>query len=155
MPTKKKNRKVIILVILAIWGIIMMLVAAASSATAMNPKLNIFTALLNAPNRIISMGTKAFSPSSASFPSNAFLFSLIYWGAILLIYMNERRNASPLAGKESGSAEWNTDISGYNKTFTSPYGLPTADGKNAILTKDIFMGMDGRKTQSFTEWNRL
>ena len=147
MKPKKKNSEMMLIAIGCVWLLLMVLTAAASSATMADPTLNFFSAFLDSPSRISTMGLDAFRPSSSKFPSNAFMVTFVFGMAVLLYWINEKRNAHMLAGKESGSAEWNTDIRKYNETFTSPYGKPTVDGKNAILTQDIFMGMNGKKTK--------
>lgn len=147
MKPKKKNSEMMLIAIGCVWLLLMVLTAAASSATMADPTLNFFSAFLDSPSRISSMGLDAFRPSSSKFPSNAFMVTLVFGMALLLYWINEKRNAHMLAGKESGSSEWNTDIRKYNVNFTSPYGKPTVDGKNAILTQDIFMGMNGKKTK--------
>lgn len=67
-------------------------------------------------------------------------------GALWLSVEREKKQQT-LPGKESGSAEWNTDLDNYNKTYTDPHGSKSNNGpKNMILTQDVFLNMDTRKT---------
>ena len=67
---------------------------------------------------------------------------LVPYGFLLSV-----RKTTNLAGKESGSAEWNTDLDNYNKTYTDPHGSKSNNGpKNMILTQDVFLNMNTRKT---------
>lgn len=66
-------------------------------------------------------------------------------------YIDEQRNHHDAAGIEAGSAKWNEDIKGYNKKYSDPIGKPNfaPDGKsnNMILSQNIRLSMDGRKTR--------
>ena len=53
-----------------------------------------------------------------------------------------------MEGKEKGTADWNTNLDKYNKTFSDPYGSTKYDGKNnMILSDNIRLNMDTRKTR--------
>lgn len=78
----------------------------------------------------------------------------LYFGllALGLLYVEYARRKQMRPGVDNGSAAWNEDLKGYNKQFTEPYDKPYPnrsgeDNKNIILTQDVFLGMDGRKTR--------
>lgn len=65
----------------------------------------------------------------------------------LLLYTQSEANRHDCAGKEAGSASWNTDYKGYNKQFTSPFGKVAHDGEdNMILSQNIRLSMNGYET---------
>lgn len=71
--------------------------------------------------------------------------------ALGLLYVEYARRKQMRPGVDNGSSTWNEDLKGYNKQFTEPYDKPYANksgenNKNIILTQDVFLGMDGRKT---------
>ena len=67
----------------------------------------------------------------------------------LWVYVDHQRNAQTMPGKESGSARWSNakDIKEYNKHYTDPFGETDNSGNNVIMTQNIFLGMNTRKTQ--------
>lgn len=78
---------------------------------------------------------------------------LLYFGLLALgvLYVNYLRRRHLRFDDASGSAAWNNDLKGYNKTYTAPKGKPFADrggedNKNIILTHDVFLSMNGRDT---------
>ena len=81
------------------------------------------------------------------------LAAFLYIGLLALgvLYVEYLRRKQMRPGIDSGSAAWNEDLKGYNKQYTEPYDKPYANrsgdnNKNIILTQDVFLGMDGRKT---------
>lgn len=89
-----------------------------------------------------------FSELKSAFGVATF-FYLIFAAFIWVEYL---RHKQMRPGKESGSAAWNTDLRAYNKVFTTPHHKPYADrsgenNQNIILTQDVFLSMDGRKTR--------
>lgn len=88
------------------------------------------------------------------FPINIKVISVLLYFGLLgfgILYVEYIRKRQMRPGIDNGSAAWNEDIKGYNKQFTEPYDSPKTnrDGennKNIILTQDVFLGMDGRKT---------
>ena len=78
--------------------------------------------------------------------------TFFYAMLVAFIWVEYLRKKQMRPGVESGSAAWNTDLKAYNKTYTSPHGKPYADrsgenNENIILTEDVFLSMDGRKTR--------
>lgn len=71
---------------------------------------------------------------------------------VAFIWVEYLRRKQMRPGQESGSAAWNTDLRAYNKKYTAPHHKPYADrsgddNNNIILTQDVFLSMDGRKTR--------
>jgi type IV secretory pathway TraG/TraD family ATPase VirD4 len=97
----------------------------------------------------------------AVFPMSTYTFTyalsgtVIFWLLYLYIYILEKQR---FADKNvGGSAEWYTDMEGYNKKYTSPFGeKKTQKGywdnpehimDNVILAKDLYLSMNGKKTR--------
>lgn len=75
------------------------------------------------------------------------MVSVIFLCIVGWMYYDMKRNEHHASGKESGSAEWNKDLNKYNKQYTDPPNKATNDGeKNLILSNDVFLNMDTRKT---------
>lgn len=84
--------------------------------------------------------------------------------AIMLLYIEYQRKKQLRPGVEHGSADWNSDLKIYNKTFSYPKGKPYSDervgksyaevkslkdwkpNKNMILNNEVFLNMDTRAT---------
>ena len=67
--------------------------------------------------------------------------------AVAWIHYDGIVNGSETDKQSGGTAKWNDNWKGYNKTFTDPKGKETHEGpKNMILTQNIFMSMDTRQT---------
>lgn len=62
--------------------------------------------------------------------------------AALALYVNGERNRVTMPGKESGSAKWNSDIKKYNQKY-----VDTPKEKNMILSQDVFLSMNNKKTR--------
>lgn len=60
----------------------------------------------------------------------------------MMLWVKEQKKKKQAPGEEEGSAKWNDAISSYNKKFTDP-----KDKQNMILTQEIKLSMDGRKTR--------
>lgn len=86
----------------------------------------------------------AFSLSTLT----AFLIcTFIFIFAVAWIHYDGIVNGSETDKQSGGTAKWNDNWKGYNKTFTDPKGKETHEGpKNMILTQNIFMSMDTRQT---------
>lgn len=75
------------------------------------------------------------------------ILTFAFVGAIAWIHYDGIANGNNTDKHSGGTAKWNDDWKGYNKTFTDPKGKETHDGpKNMILTQNIFMSMDTRQT---------
>lgn len=75
-----------------------------------------------------------------------FLMGMAFLIVFLSMYSNAQLQDKMRPGKEKGSATWTTDLKTYNKKYNSPYGKPTVDDKNIILSDEVFLGMNGRQT---------
>lgn len=85
-----------------------------------------------------------FSPATALAVG---ILTFAFVGAIAWIHYDGIANGNNTDKHSGGTAKWNDDWKGYNKTFTDPKGKETHDGpKNMILTQNIFMSMDTRQT---------
>ena len=75
------------------------------------------------------------------------ILTFVFVGAIAWIHYDGIANGNNTDKHSGGTAKWNDDWKGYNKTFTDPKRKETHDGpKNMILTQNIFMSMDTRQT---------
>ena len=130
------------------YAILFIWIAAASSAMASDSRLTFLQAMAGAGKRILDLRIRAFIPASPKFMNNLGLATLIYGVVCLLIYLYYQKNKNMAPGQENGSAKWNTDLAGYNKKYTYPYGKSTKSYENnVILTQDVFLGTDGRQTR--------
>ena len=76
-----------------------------------------------------------------------FLVTIVYAFIILWFTVDYQRHKQTMPGRENGSAKFETDLDTYNKTYTDPYGSKSNNGpRNMILTQDVFLNMDTRKT---------
>lgn len=75
------------------------------------------------------------------------LLSIVAAFIVMAFYVNQQRNHVDMAGKESGSAKWYSDMDKYNKKYTDPKGTKDHNGpNNMILSNDVFLNMDTKKT---------
>ena len=65
-----------------------------------------------------------------------FLLGMLFVILSLSLYSNAQLQDKMRPGKEKGSATWTTDIKTYNKKYNSPYGKPTVDDNNIILSDE-------------------
>ena len=68
---------------------------------------------------------------------------------VFVMYTQKKSRERTMAGKEGGTAQWNTKIGQYNKTYSDPYNSTKANlypSNNAILSDEIFLNLDTRKT---------
>lgn len=84
---------------------------------------------------------------------NALFFKYSFFGIAaaaffaFFVYNDTIRNKHYTTGEESGTAKWHSNYKAYNEKYTEPYGQPVNTGENnMILTKNISLGMDSRKT---------
>ena len=67
---------------------------------------------------------------------------------VLLMYSNDAKNKHDMAGKEAGSAHWNTDYNAFNKKYNTPFGKTANNGDdNMILSQNLRLSMNGSKTR--------
>lgn len=68
---------------------------------------------------------------------------------MFFMYIQHERRKTTMQGKEGGTAKWNTKTGLYNKTYTDPPGSSKSKlypSNNAILSNDVFLNLDTRKT---------
>ena len=76
------------------------------------------------------------------------MVTLLYWSCLLLIFFRLLAKGK----RHQASAEWYTDMKGYNKQYSYPKDEPYADekpskdNKNMIFGDNLFMSMDTRQT---------
>lgn len=106
------------------------------------------------------MRTQPLDFAIGELPTAFGVATFFYLVLVAFIWVEYLRRKQMRPGVESGSASWNTDLKTYNKTYTAPHGKPyadrsggiykenhKADNTNIILTNDIFLSMDSRKTR--------
>lgn len=148
MKPKTNNMKYILIGGIVLWLVVDILLLATSSTIAEQPHLGFLEAFTDAPNRILRYKFGAFSPAGTDGLSNIGSWTVIFLVGFAYIYAQEQRNSKMLTGKENGSAAWMTSFTAFNKQNNAPYGKGTAshDGQNMILSREVFIGMDGFKT---------
>lgn len=76
-----------------------------------------------------------------------FYFTLLYVLFIAYMIFDTERNKRDAAGKENGSAQWNTNMRAYNKKYSDPPNSPKNDGPyNMLLTKNVSLNMNTYQT---------
>ncbi len=146
MKPKINNKSMTTFMCIVVYIILLMLSFHASKAMDENITLG--------PMQSLGEGVKSMREDPLGFTpisSNSFLFigisTFIVVFVWLLIHIENEKNKQSAPGVESGSAEWNTDIKGYNKIYSDPPDSTSNKGpNNMILTKDISLNMDTRKT---------
>ena len=78
--------------------------------------------------------------------SAVFIVTILFVGIVAYIKYDTILRG-PGEKNAMGSAKWNTDWKSYNKVYSDPPGSPDNSGSyNMILTQNIFLNMDTRKT---------
>lgn len=106
-----------------------------------NPDISSASLALEAIDHMLTHPLQ-FLPVDLQYPLYGLLLGLI---APLIIQTEYLRRRDLRPSVESGSAKWNENIKAYNKTYVD---IPRqgSGSKNMIMTKDIFLSMDTRKT---------
>lgn len=148
MKPKSVNYKAIVIGIVIIYVFIILSLLSAGSAALGNPHTTVMKEIGNGIPRILEHGPKALFPYN---PECSKLIGMVTLFTVLLgtYYMVQQKNKErDVTGNEQGSAGWNLKIDDYNQRYTFPYGSKDKNYEdNAILTNDVFLGLDGRKTQ--------
>ena len=149
MKPKKFNVVKVLGGMSVIYVIIAVMLEIATAAMKADKRISFISALSQVGARISKEGIGAFTPfNQQAFVQYLGIFTLFYVLICTYIIIQEKMKLRDVIGNEAGSAEWNNDLDGYNKKYTFPYGSPKrAYEENTILTDDVFMGLDGRKTQ--------
>ena len=147
MTPKKKATTIIVLAVIALIIAIIFVGMRISAETLFHPAENAFTILGKA------IGPKC-KTDAYQFVINSTTFKVWGWSALLsvmlgaLTFFSFERNKHNASGKENGSAKWYTNLSAYNKKYTEPFDLASNSGENnMILTQDVFLSMNARKTR--------
>lgn len=147
MPTKKQQDKSLYIAFGAI-GIIFLLFYAchAGKYVYLHPNAGVFDGLLNAFSHMSENPLDISPLSQYTFQAVGILGAIAAF-IYLVIKIDKDRNKNMMPGKESGSAKWYTNYNEYNKKYTDPIGTTAHNGpNNMILSQDVFMNMDSRKT---------
>lgn len=76
------------------------------------------------------------------------LLTLIAVFVVMALYVNQQKNHVDMAGKESGSAKWFSDMDKFNKKYSDPKGTKDHNGpNNMILSNDVFLNMNTKQTR--------
>lgn len=146
MEPKKKNTK-LYLIIAAIGAVIAFLICCHAAAykhyypntdNLLRGAIQRFT---SAPLDIFPIYSDAWKYFALTLGVAGFIF--------VFFYVDQERRKVSMRGKEGGTAKWNTNFNKYNKIYTDPPGSPKANlypSNNAILSNEVFLNMDGRKT---------
>lgn len=122
--------------------ILVFFVAHFSAIMAANPEMSPFEALGGVFTHVRT------HPLTMVFDIKAIGMATLIAGMVALYnYADRKMNKHDMAGKEAGSAHWETDYKTYNKKYTSPFGKASNDGEdNMILSQNLRLSMNGSKT---------
>lgn len=148
MNSQNKDNKILIGIIGIIIYIFIVLVAIhCGNYVEANPDGSIIMALGPALNALTEDTFNIFPVTKTAY-RYILSFSIIFVFAVFWIYTENEKNKRTMPGKEKGTAKWLTNIKKYNKQFTEPFDSPSSEGNNnMILTQEIFLSMNGRKTR--------
>ena len=142
MKPQKKNNSDSAVIAIIIYLMLIFLTLHYCAIMKEQPNADVFSII----GKLSTHVTK--SPLSIAFNIKAVgMVTLVYGSICIYQYLQAETNHHDCAGKEAGSASWNTDYKGYNKQFTSPFGKVAHDGEdNMILSQNIRLSMNGYKT---------
>lgn len=147
MEPNKTDYKKYYMIGAVVYVIILLILLATLAGQVENPSLSFGAALGNAFSRINDYRFQAFYPITGKF-GTVMIVTLVFWMALYLYILKEKQKYKMALGKESGSAKWNTNLKAFDKKRNYPYGKPEHSyEQNAIITQDVFLGLDGFKTQ--------
>lgn len=142
----KKNEKTTLIIfgtILLVFGIFM--VMHTTTLVYYDATLDTFSAFFQAFDHMLQ------KPFDIHFTdktiSGILFFFFMYAIGMFYIYIDTVRHRHYKSDAVSGTARFEDDIKSYNKKYTEPFDSPNNDGENnMILTRDISLSMDSRKT---------
>lgn len=146
MGPKKNSKSLYIFMAIVVYISLIFLSFHLAAFYAKSPDADIFSALNAATTSLTKnpFGVKVYPQGFKIL----LIFTFIMGIAAASLWIENERNKQSMPGKENGSAKWNTDYDGYNKKYTSPFGKKDNNGPdNMILSQDVFLSMDGRKTR--------
>ncbi len=147
MVPKKKNTIIVIVFAVVIYIFVLLLAIHTGNYMSTHPEETFLNAIIPALDSFSESPLSIF-PIGKETPKPIFMFTCFYLIIGLLIYAENERNRMTMPGKENGTAKWNDNIDKYNKKYTFPYGKKAAvGGSNIILTNDVKLGMDAKKTR--------
>ena len=148
MTSQNKDNKILYIILgVVIYIFIVFLAIHCGNYMDANPDSSIIVALGPALDALTEDTFNVFPISKTAY-SYIFSFSLIFAFFALWIYVENEKNKRTMPGKEKGTAKWLKNIKKYNKKYTEPFDSPTSEGaNNMILTQEIFLSMNGRKTR--------
>lgn len=130
-----------------VYAVLMLLILHTSAYMAYDYQITFFDALQLAGKALTSHPFQ-FVAAPKACGSYIFMATMLYALAALYMYAGYKKDLHMMSNASYGTAHWNTDLDAYNKRFTDPADKPSKDGnKNLILTEDVYMSMDGRKTR--------
>lgn len=148
MKTTKKKNDIKIYIVLGVLIYFALLLFSQHISKVYSPAegMTIFDAFSPAISRLEK---SPFDIFPLDFKALGIVSGLAAFGALYfaIFWQNKRKMRN---GEEHGSADWNSDLTKYNKTYSYPKGRPTADmspgNKNMILSNDLCLSMNGRDT---------
>jgi len=147
MPQKKKEDKYIYLILYAIVFIFVIMLSLHAASVMERERVGYLDGILGGLTQF-SESPFGFLPISMAYLSQTLSINLlIYFLAGAAIWFEIEKDSTRLKKDEKGSGKWYTDMKKYNQKYTDPYGKKEHDGPgNMILTNDVFLGMNTRKT---------
>lgn len=147
MKPKQKNTLFYIIIGAVVYVFVFLLALHAGNYVGLHPGASFLEAFGPALNNL-STSPLSVLPIQKGAWTYVGYFSLFYGIICVLIYAENEKNRVTMPGKESGSAVWNTKIKEYNKKYTEPLGKSNSSGGgNIILTQDVQLSMNARKTR--------
>ena len=142
MQPKKKDPTLYIIFGVFLYVIICLIGCHVGIVMSENPGNNLLTSLLDGFVRFREHPFDIFPFTLQTFKAIG-LVTVAFALIIMWVYIDGQKNANTMPGKESGSAEWNTDLKKYNKTFSDPKGSSDNSGPyNMLLTKDVALNLN-------------
>ena len=144
---KNDDKKIYLFFGIGVTIFVLILLLHATTVQLYNPSMGLIDAFGQALQHMMEHPFDIVLKGNSSFFTCLLFAILVGGGFVFYIYNDGVRNAHYQTGAENGTAKWNTDLKAYNKQYTEPYGQPTNEGiHNMILTRDVSIGMDSRKT---------
>lgn len=146
MGPKKSNKSFYIVAGTIGYIIVLLLSCQMGRYEARHPRADMGKVFSEGIKGLFSNPFDIFPLSGAAFKYIGLLTMLVVF-VVMGMYVNQQRNHVDMAGKESGSAKWFSDMDKYNKKYSDPKGTKDHNGpNNMILSNDVFLNMDTKKT---------
>lgn len=119
-----------------------------------NPNKEVYESLaLGFAHMVTNPKEIVFAASSALWWKAFIPVSIVLAVIFILLWVDDIRHRHYSPDAACGTAQWNSNVKKYNKDFTDPFEKKTSsvsddltESENMILTKNVFLSLDGYKT---------